>query len=119
MDDIGFEDGKSSLVTVIAIVLMFSMTSWYHCCYCLKYLIFLCSRTADEALRISKANFDSYLIVGLTEEFESFIQLVGKFLPGLYGGLEGLYREEVDSKYLWRKKPDIKRLTQYFKLRDY
>lgn len=51
----------------------------------------------DEALRISKTNLDSYLIVGLTEEYESFILLVEKFLPNLYRGLNILYRKEVEQ----------------------
>ncbi|PIK34523.1 hypothetical protein BSL78_28648, partial [Apostichopus japonicus] len=49
-----------------------------------------------EALSISKSNFESYLVVGLTEEFRSFIQLIEILLPDVYGGILANYDQNVE-----------------------
>lgn len=57
-----------------------------------------CSRPSELALRQAKINvIKSYLLVGVTEEFEDFLFVLAKVLPEFFNGIQRIYEEPGDD----------------------
>ena len=49
----------------------------------------ICEEPSEEALKIAKKNIDrSYLVIGLTENFNDFVEVLESMLPKFFDGLK-------------------------------